>query len=191
MLQSVATEHFLFALSGNVTTGWRTVCQFVHRAGDWRGGSPSQIAGCCPKSAAHCCTAPGQKIRDSKGQWSAHWMFSWHQPSPVTNKQWFNRFLDGSLEALITQRKYVNVFIGYATVKILRHYLYKLVFLHSLGQLCAWIVHLCWGNPNIRLDVIERNEVMLQAVKPFALKCALKCSLLISDQVGYYLSSRA
>lgn len=103
MLQSVATEGFRFALSGNVTTGWRTVCHFVHRAGDWRGGSPSQKAGCCPKSAAHCCTAPGQRIRDSKGQRSAYWTFLWRQRQPLTNKQWFSWFL------VIVQTKHVHL----------------------------------------------------------------------------------
>lgn len=87
-LQHGATEHFCLALGQNETTGWHTVCQFVHRAGDRRGGSPSQIAGCCPKSAAHCCIAPGQKIRDSKGQSCAYCTFHCHEPILVTNKLW-------------------------------------------------------------------------------------------------------
>lgn len=68
MSQTVTAERFRLALSWNVTTDWRRVCHFVHCAGDWRGGLPSQITGCCPKSAAHCRIAPGQQIRDSKGQ---------------------------------------------------------------------------------------------------------------------------
>lgn len=191
MPQTVATERFRFALSWNVTTGWRRVCHFVHCAGDWRRGLPSQITGCCPKSAAHCHIAPRT---ENQGQQRTieSMLYCWccailcrFQPTLSTNRQWFCRF------PVLTQRNCVNFYsLGYATVEILRR-LCRGVFLHSLGQLCAWIVHLCWGNPNIRLDVIERNEAMLQAVKPLALKRALKCSLLISDQVGYYLSWRA
>lgn len=39
----------------------------------WRlmgGGLPSQITGCCPKSAAHCRIAPGWKISGGEGQQS-------------------------------------------------------------------------------------------------------------------------
>lgn len=182
ILQGLAAESFCFALSWNMTTGWHTVCQFVHRAGDWRGGSPSQIAGCCPKTAAHCHYCSRTENQGQQRTMKYICLLTATHPQTSAEIQ----------RTSVTQRNYADFFVWwYATVKVLKHYLCRGVFLQSLGQLCASIVHLCWGNPNIRLDVIERNEAMLQAVKPFALKHTLKCSLLISDQVGYYLSWRA
>lgn len=66
-------------------TGVECVCHFAHFAGDWWGwgGLPSQITGCCPKSAAHCRMAPGRKIRRAAEYTRHPWCFingCWYQP---------------------------------------------------------------------------------------------------------------
>ena len=69
--QSVVMRHVRVAQSWNVTTGWRTVCRCVHRAGGWSGGAPLQKAGCCPKSAAQYVSPQDRHwgtAKDNKGR---------------------------------------------------------------------------------------------------------------------------
>lgn len=133
------------ALSWNLTTGWHAVCQCVHCAGDWRGGSPSQIAGCCPKSATHCRFAGGQKnknkkIRDSEGQQSACFItYSFYKPDTV---------------------KGINADCLFS--------LWRVFFSHHVFFFFASSLHLSFSN--ICLDIIKRNKSRFRAVKPLALK---------------------
>lgn len=86
MPQTVTAECFCLPRAETwPQTGVECVCHFAHFAGDWWGwgGLPSQITGCCPKSAAHCRMAPGRKIRRAAEYTRHPWCFingCWYQP---------------------------------------------------------------------------------------------------------------
>lgn len=98
MPQTLTRECFCFALGWNVTTDWRRVCHFVLCAGDWRGGLPSQITGCCPKSAS---TLPYRPRTENQGQQRTiecmlySWcnvICYWYQPTLLSHRQWYSGF---------------------------------------------------------------------------------------------------